>query len=98
MWYCNKCDRVWVSSLLRHGREPEYFTREDLAFYGFRDRECKLCTTANSEPPCDTVSPYGDMGCGPVSDHIEESIEESNRNISIEEKFKSLKTCMRPLR
>ena len=97
MWYCNKCDRVWVSSLLRHGREPEYFTREDLAFYGFRDRECRLCTTANSEPPCD-------MGCrikrhrcrdsfftNPT--HIEESKEES-----IKEKFKSLKTCMRPLR
>ncbi len=48
MNYCKSCDRVWVGVIVRKGSgPPEYFTREDLAFYGMKDRECKPCSEVN---------------------------------------------------
>ena len=41
VFYCGGCDRVWERTNM-HGI-VEYFTRKDLAFYGFPKRVCRGC-------------------------------------------------------
>tara|TARA_Y100000593_G_scaffold92699_1_gene185147 strand:+ start:638 stop:937 length:300 start_codon:yes stop_codon:yes gene_type:complete len=55
LYYCKKCDRLWEKAGSSGGAYPkhyiDYFTRQDLSFYGFmnNDEKKKICIRCEIE-------------------------------------------------